>query len=148
MFIFVPAVSADAIELERGTDRLLLETGDLLVLESSGAASAAAGFEIVDARPTYPIEYRHWMESVFFQPEPSTLFESAWLPGMGQQEPAALMPVYNERQIFGDIANIAYSTLQLFANVHFGPDGTDAFKGPSTFDILEGDADFEIRTPE
>lgn len=39
-------------------------------------------------------------------------------------------------------------SLQLFDNIHFGPDGTDAFKGPATFEILEGDGDFEIRTPE
>ena len=45
------------------------------------------------------------------------------------------------------ITNMPYFSLQLFDNIHFGPDGVDTFQG-SAFDILEGSADFELRTPE
>lgn len=41
-----------------------------------------------------------------------------------------------------------YFELQLFPNIHFGPDGTDDFQGPADFEILEGAATFELRTPE
>lgn len=39
-------------------------------------------------------------------------------------------------------------SLQLFDTIHFGPDGVDTFQEPSTFNIIEGPADFELRTPE
>ena len=56
-----------------------------------------------------------------------------------------LRPSLNNRV---SIANMPYFELQLFDNIHFGPDGVDTFQGPSIFDILEGVSDFELRTPE
>jgi hypothetical protein len=88
------------------------------------------------------------MPSLFFQPDPGTLFESVWLPGIGQQEPNSLMPTYDVRFLYGDIANMPYFSMQLFDNIHFGPDGVDTFAGPIAVDILEESADVEIRTPE
>ena len=88
------------------------------------------------------------MPYLSFQADPGTLFEIEWLAGIGQQNQETLMPVYDERFIGGDIANIPYQFLQLFANAHFGPDGDDTFQGPVAFEISEGPSDFELRTPE
>ena len=88
------------------------------------------------------------MPSFFLQPDPGTLFEIVWFPGIGQQNQEIGMPIYDERFIGGDIPNQPYFELQLFDNIHFGPDGTDDFQGPDDFDLLEGPATFEVRTPE
>ena len=45
------------------------------------------------------------------------------------------------------IANMPYFFLQLFDR-HFGPDAVDSGAQGAAFDILEGSADFELRTPE
>ena len=55
---------------------------------------------------------------------------------------------YTSQQLYGDMANMMYVTLRLFANAHFGPDGSSDFAGPAFFEILEGPGSFEIRTPE
>ena len=47
-----------------------------------------------------------------------------------------------------DISNMPYFTLQFFDNIDFGLDGTGDFQGPADFEILEGPATFELRTPE
>lgn len=86
--------------------------------------------------------------STFFVDDPSTFFEVVWMSWAGQQAQDTLMPNYDPRFIGGDIANIPYLALQLSLGIHFAPDGTGAFQGPGDFDILEGSATFEIRTPE
>ena len=88
------------------------------------------------------------MPFFIFEPDPGTFFEVVWFPNIGQQMQEVLMPPYDLRYLFGDISNIPYLALQLFDNIHFGPDGVDTFQGPATFEILEGPADFELRTPE
>lgn len=88
------------------------------------------------------------MSSFFFQPDPKILFETAWLPGTGQQRQEVLMPIYDQRYLSGDISNMPYFSLQQFVNIHFAPNGDGVFQGPSVFDILEGPSDFELRTPE
>ncbi len=37
--------------------------------------------------------------------------------------------------------------LALFANAHFGPDGTGDFPDPGSFDVTEKAGEFEIRSP-
>jgi hypothetical protein len=147
MFIFTPAISNDELELEDGLGNLQLESGDALVLESSSPVVESA-IQIVDENPTLAIPYYYIHKSSFLQPDPGTLFEALWLPGTGQQGQDTLMPTYDERYLYGDIANMPYFELQLFDNIHFGPDGVDTFAGPIAVDILEGSADVEIRTPE
>ena len=84
-----------------------------------------------------------------FQAEPTTfLFDAALWPSTGQQRQETLMPIYDTRYLFGDISNMPYFTFQSFDQIHFGPNGVDTFQGPATFNILEGPADFELRTPE
>ena len=147
MFIFTPAVANAELELEDGLGNLQLESGDALVLESSSPAAELA-VQVQDENPVLAIPY-YWLQPYFsFQADPGTLFETIWLPATGQQGQEVLMPIYDERFIGGDIPNQPYFELQLFPNIHFGPDGTDDFQGPDDFDILEGPATFEVRTPE
>ena len=87
------------------------------------------------------------MPFFMFQADPGTLFEVVWFPGTGQQMQETLMPTYDPRFIFGDIANQPYFSFQLFANIHFGPDGTDDFTNPVSVEIREGPSDVELRTP-
>ena len=68
------------------------------------------------------------------------------LPATGQQRQETLMPIYDERFISGDISIIPYLSFQLFANIHFGPDGDAVFTNPTLVDIVEGPADVELRT--
>lgn len=144
MFIFF-ATPFGNLQLEDGLGDLLLENDDTLNLEPIDSGYA---IQVIDENPIYAIPY-HWLHPYFyFQPDPGTLFETVWLPGTGQQNQEVLMPVYDERYLSGDISNQPYFSLQLFDNIHFGSDGDDTFQGPSTFDILEGAADFELRTPE
>jgi len=143
-FIFIPPAGG-GLQLEDGTGNLLLENDDTLVLESTEDEFAV---QVLDKNPVLAIPY-YWLQPYLsFQADPGTLFEVVWLPGTGQQNQETLMPIYDERFIGGDIANIPYFYLQLFDNIHFGPDGVDTFQGPSAFEILEGAADFELRTPE
>jgi len=58
-----------------------------------------------------------------------------------------LMPEYDERELYGDIANMPYFNLALFSPTRFGPNSDGAISGPTTFDIIEGANDFELRTP-
>jgi hypothetical protein len=69
------------------------------------------------------------------------------MQAIGQSEPLALMPVIDPRIVGGDIANMPVFTLQLFANAHFGPNGTGDFAEPSQFDIAVKPGEFEIRKP-
>jgi hypothetical protein len=144
VFIFI-LNPGGGVQLEDSSGNLLLENGDTLALENSTADLAV---EVYDLLPTYPIPFYYWQPSYSFQADPGTLFETIWLPGTGQQEPNALMPTYDVRFLYGDIANMPYFELQLFDNIHFGPDGVDTFAGPIAVDILEGSADVDIRTPE
>lgn len=147
MFTFVPAIANSEIELEDGLGNLQLESGDALVLESSSPVDEL-GVQVQDENPVYAIPY-YWLQPYLaFQADPGTLFEVVWFPATGQQMQEALMPNYDPRFIGGDIANIPYLALQLSIGIHFAPDGTGAFQGPDDFDILEGSATFEIRTPE
>ena len=147
MFVFVPAVSNSELELEDGLGNLQLESGDALVLESSSSATELT-VQVQDENPVLAIPY-YWLQPYLsFQADPGTLFEEVWLPGTGQQGQETLMPTYDERYLFGDISNQPYFELQLFPNIHFGPDAVDTFAGPITVDILEGSGDVELRTPE
>jgi len=147
IFVFVPAVSNSELELEDGLGNLQLESGDALVLESSTTVNESA-VQVQDENPTLATPY-YWLQPYYaFQADPGTLFEDIWTSVLGQQNQETLMPVYDPRYIFGDISNMPYFSLQLFDNIHFGPDGTDALQGPDDFDVLEGSATFEVRTPE
>ena len=144
MFIFIPDARG-RLQLEDGLGNLLLENDDTLVLEST---SPELSVQVQDENPVLAIPY-YWLQPYFaFQADPGTLFEAVWFPGIGQQMQEALMPVYDERYLSGDISNMPYLSLQLFDPRHFGPDGDGTFQGPSKFDILEGPGDFELRTPE
>jgi hypothetical protein len=144
MFIFAPNPGG-TLQLEDGGGNLLLENSDTLVLESSTPDGAV---QVIDKNPVLAVPY-YWLQPYHsFQADPGTLFEVVWLPGTGQQGQEVLMPTYDQRYLSGDIANMPYFSLQLFANIHFGPDGVDTFQGPSLFEILEGPADLELRTPE
>tara|TARA_R110000751_G_scaffold23721_4_gene65373 strand:- start:10 stop:459 length:450 start_codon:yes stop_codon:yes gene_type:complete len=147
VFVFVPAVLGSELELEDGLGNLQLESGDALLLESSNTGPEFA-VQVIDENPVLAIPY-YWLQPYLsFQADPATLFEDVWFPGTGQQGQEVLMPVYDERFIGGDIANMPYSAFQMFDNIHFGPDGDGTVQGPSIFDIPEGPADFELRTPE
>lgn len=142
MSILVPWI-LNFLEIESGGDELELEGIDRLYLEDS-----IPGTMVLDENPVLPIPY-YWLHPYFyFQTDPGTLFEEVWLPATRQQSQEVLMPTYDERVIGGDIPNQPYFELQLFDNIHFGPDGTDAFSGPIAVDILEGSGDVELRTPE
>jgi hypothetical protein len=144
IFVLIPAIGG-SLQLEDGLGDLLLENSDTLVLEST---LAEHGSQVIDENPVLAIPY-YWLQPyLYFQADPGTLFEAVWLPGTGQQGQDTLMPTYDERYLYGDIANMPYFELQLFDNIHFGPDGVDTFAGPIAVDILEGSADVEIRTPE
>jgi len=138
---FIPS---SPLVLETGSDKLLTEDSNALTTEDSFEAA----IQVIDENPVLAISY-YWLQPSFsFQADPGTLFEKVWLPGTGQQMQETLMPVYDERFLGGDIANMPYEALQLFANIHFGPDATDNFTGPEDVDILEGSSDVELRTPE
>ena len=79
--------------------------------------------------------------------DPLSFFEALWLSWMGQQAQDTLMPTYDPRFLYGDIANMPYLALQLFANVHFGPNASSDFADPSAFDITVKSGEFEIRSP-
>jgi hypothetical protein len=146
MFTFAPPILGDSIELEDGLGNLILESGDDLLLESSSVPAAELGFEVIDANPVYPIPYYYWQPYIYYETEPSVLFEVEWLAAIGQSESNSLMPIYDVRNTSGDIPNHPYLSLQLFANIHFGPNADDSFAGPTSVDITEGPADVELRT--
>lgn len=132
-------------------DTLELENGDLLALERTISEDQATvvedGSEAVEiyTQDSY-LWFQYEYPTFFFEAEPVHFFEVAWTPGIGQQEPLALMPIYDERFLGGDIANILDFWLQTFSPAHFGPDGTSDFAGPAEVEILEGSASFEIGT--
>lgn len=82
------------------------------------------------------------------QPEgdPSDWVEPVWLEAW-QNLSTWLMPIYDPRLLYGDIANMPYLSLQLHANAHFGPDGTGNVPEPGSFNITVKSGDFEIRRP-
>lgn len=51
------------------------------------------------------------------------------------------------KRITKELIDAQYFDLTLFANTHFGPDGTGDFPDPGSFEITEKAGEFEIRTP-
>jgi len=132
--------------------RLLLETGDALLTETSNTLvlelSDPEGMITIESlNPTLAVPYYHqqlfqsllMVDPSAFQP----VFYEVW-----QNQPATLMPTVPLREHSPDVAQMSSFHLQLSDPTHFGPDGTGEVQGPVTFDILEGSSDFEIRTPE
>lgn len=74
--------------------------------------------------------------------EPS--YVEAWFGQQFYADPPIYPP---DGDWFGDRHQFMFFTMQL-STPTFGPDGDGTFQGPATFDILEGAADFELRTPE
>jgi hypothetical protein len=148
VFIFAPATVGSGLELEDGLGDLLFESGDKLLLESSDAPAAELAFPVIDENPVLAIPYYYWIPYLFFEPWPANFFEIVWTPAIGQQENHMLMPIYDERYLYGDIANMPYLSLQTFANEHFGPNADDTFAGPLSVEISEGHTDVELRTPQ
>ncbi len=133
MYLFVPTSGilleatsqGRSIQLESDDGVLLLETGDDLLLEDI---------------PT---------DILLLENGDILLLENSDSEGMiTVQDETPLASAFTSQQLHGDIVNMMYVTLQLFANVHFGPNGSSDFAGPSSFEILEGPSSFELRTPE
>jgi len=78
--------------------------------------------------------------------DPSDWVEPAYYEAW-QNQPTTLMPIYDPRFIGGDIANMSYWFMQLFANVHFGPDATGNVAEPTSVDITVKPGTLEIRRP-
>lgn len=69
---------------------------------------AIAAFTVEESFPVWPIEYHHWMESVFFQMEPgdqiNPVYFEAW-----QNLSTALMPNVSSEELFGEAHLYPYS---------------------------------------
>jgi hypothetical protein len=80
-------------------------------------------------QPVYPIEYRHTLPYVFFEQEPETFqkFESAW-----QNQSTAIMPVWFDRDRFGNFAGGMPFFNLVLSTPTFLPDGTAAATPTST----------------
>ncbi len=77
--------------------------------------------------------------------DPDVWIEPVWAEAW-QNQSTWLMPIYDPRFLYGDIANMEFLSLQLF-NTHFGPNASGDFAEPSVFDIIVKPGEFEIRRP-